>query len=78
MLLKLNVLCVQMFGFLLYVSEYAAKADGSILSIPKVQPSLKFILKLINLTFALLLYNQTIILCDESSSIIFWILEIRI
>jgi beta-galactosidase len=26
----------QMFGFLLYVSEYAAKADGSILSIPKV------------------------------------------
>uniref|UniRef100_A0A2N9HLX8 Beta-galactosidase n=1 Tax=Fagus sylvatica TaxID=28930 RepID=A0A2N9HLX8_FAGSY len=27
----------QMFGFLLYVSEYAAKADGSILSIPKVE-----------------------------------------
>ncbi|KAK4591088.1 hypothetical protein RGQ29_021328 [Quercus rubra] len=26
----------QMFGFLLYVSEYAAKADGSVLSIPKV------------------------------------------
>ncbi|KAK7854829.1 beta-galactosidase 17 [Quercus suber] len=41
----------QMFGFLLYVSEYAAKADGSVLSIPKVQPTLKFIFKLINLMF---------------------------
>jgi hypothetical protein len=40
----LNVLCVQMFGFLLYVSEYAAKDDGSILFIAKVQPSLSLYL----------------------------------
>lgn len=33
---------VQMFGYLLYVTEYAAKDndDGSALSIPKVQPLL--------------------------------------
>jgi hypothetical protein len=43
MLLKLNVLRVQMFGFLLYVSEYAAKDDGNILYIPKVWSSLNFI-----------------------------------
>lgn len=70
MLLKLNVLHDQMFGFLLYVSEYAAKADGSVLSIPKVQPSLKFIFKLINLMFALLLFNHSVLLSDESNTII--------
>lgn len=33
----------QMFGFLLYVSGYAAKGNGSVLSVPKVWPSLPII-----------------------------------
>lgn len=45
---NLNVFDVQMFGFLLYVTEYNAKEDdnGRILSIPKVEFSVAFKFKL--------------------------------
>lgn len=34
----LGFFCIQMFGFVLYVSNFTAKGNGSVLSIPKVRP----------------------------------------
>lgn len=42
---------MQMFGFVLYVSEYAAKIGGSKLVIPKVCRLPYFVVKITNLYF---------------------------